>query len=100
MSTADPGSGKKPPNNYLLVAFDHDAIVWTRMVRPLSVPDVGDGTSDATRIRVVFAGAFDPCSRTFNVDLARSLVEPEGDAWDHRERVLLVGAVLHTSGKH
>jgi hypothetical protein len=70
------------------------------MVRPLSVLDVGDGASDATRVRVIFVGAFYPCSGTLNVDLARSLVEPEGDGWYDRYRVLLVVDMLHTSGKH
>ena len=67
------------------------------MIRLVAHKDVGDSANDAPGRRVILAGAHDPVSRLFNVDLATRVVIPEGPSRHDRHRVPLVVDVRDVS---
>ena len=68
---------ERNPDNYLVIAVDHDVVVRAHMVRKLSIVDGGDSANGAARVPVVLAGARDPLSVALDVHLTRNLVVPE-----------------------
>jgi hypothetical protein len=62
--------GKGKPNNYSIVAFEHNVAVRASMVRKFSLENGGDSANDAARVLIIFPEARNPFSSHLDVDLA------------------------------
>ena len=67
------------------------------MIRLVADEDIGDSTNDAPGGWVILAGAHDPISSLFNMDLSTRVVISEDLSWHGRHWVLLVIDVRNVS---